>query len=104
MAFRKRRQSHEPTRYDDPLGVARPDIEQRLWIPEYVPVPTGLSAEEDLARILRMEFDKVGFCRNCEESRAMNTTNGEVVQTWCPTCEIYLSPVGTPPIGTRHKR
>lgn len=99
MAFRKRPRSPEQTfNPNDPLDI-------NLWdtvpLPDHeytnaqaiVPIPTGLSDEEDAKRHLAFKFDDgIGFCRNCEGHYKMEGTHN-----LCPVCLSFLSPVGTPP-------
>lgn len=77
---------------------------------EIVPMPTGLTDEEDAPRHLRLQFDgAVGFCLNCEGTYAMEWTTyeddtRETIATSCPRCGPYdwLVRPGTKPLRKKH--
>jgi hypothetical protein len=77
---------------------------------EIVPVPTGLTDEEDAQRYLRLQFDDtIGFCQNCEGTYTMERAvyeddTREIMATSCPRCgqRDWLVRAGTKPLRKKH--
>lgn len=90
MASQKKRPSDEPTKplnLDEAFGrkVSFTDVPHRRG--EIVPIPTGLSDEDDAGRHLALQFDnEIWLCPNCE-ALWRNTTTHQ-----CPYCGINLGP------------
>lgn len=62
---------------------------------QIAPVPTGLSEEDDAARLIALEFNSsLLYCPNCEVSYENDR---------CPRCLSRLQPQGTPPLSTKRK-
>jgi hypothetical protein len=101
--------------YDDPLLLNSPEgvqIAEGAHIAEYgttpvVPIPTGLSDEEDAHRQLALQFGDVLFCRNCEHYYERATAlpdGGKHVQiAHCPYCADLMFPVGTKPREKKYR-
>lgn len=64
-----------------------------------VPVPTGLSEEEDAQRYLALRFNPdLKFCPNCEV-----VVDGNLTGFYCHTCTDTLQEVGTAPRRKKHR-
>lgn len=64
-------------------------------------VVTGLSDEEDAARLLALHFQSdLYVCRNCEVHYRCCT---KFEDDNCPRCNMPLSSKGVPPLKAKHK-
>ncbi len=91
-------------RYDDPLGLDTEGLAALLpddaFTMQLVPIPTGLSEEEDAGRFFAQQFDPdIGYCRNCE---IQFTTPGQGLGQ-CPNCGDQLSDLSIEPIHYKRK-
>lgn len=72
---------------DDPLGLLDPELSVGSFAdPDPLPIPTGLSDEDDAGRWLALKFHAV-MCWNCESVYEPD------VGTFCPRCHLHLLPV-----------
>lgn len=89
--------SAECDHYDDPLGLEAPPKVTATVTPPTIPVPTGLTDEEDAARYMALRFNpNARVCLNCEGIYDQLLPSGDQIDH-CPRCDDWLQPVGTPP-------
>lgn len=94
MASPKQPQSPGLTSFDDLFAVDTSCDDGNAIRTESI--PTGLSEEDDAARLLAIHFNS-RFCIHCE------TYNGPECGRFCPTCFFELRPVGTHPVHRKRK-
>lgn len=90
--------SAECDHYDDPLGLEAPPKVTATVTPPTLPVPTGLTDEEDAARYMALRFNPNAMvCPNCEGIYDSSDYDSSDHIDHCPRCDERLQPLGTPP-------
>lgn len=95
MASRRKRLLHEQTKPVDLYEAFDMASKITQEVPPTVPLPTGLSNEEDAQRHLDLRFNPLlKYCPNCETPVA----SGEMIYgPWCAYCGDALRDMGTAP-------